>query len=317
MSSSSNKVVGKPCNKSTKMKSITEKFRVDEKDVGVGDSGFKSDQNVGWVVCARKSKNKGSTTGGKKQWTPQNPISESQGNKISTWGHANDVQKLGLCNNVESSNSPIFDDDFKDGKASGEDNKLDLPSDDSDEDEFLSDNDFGDHSNVKEMSYEALKKSHWFKKFLECLDKFNEELCQRGTIVVPLGEVYARWGVAEFQDKELPYYFRSYAVVKAVLHSYGPRGISVMIFEATVAGYMETLHLMSEKHYQTVEENKILKLKTIMHYEENKEETVYQQQFLEDQFKKIYHDRIAKEDKFKKIQQEPREMINNLLQMLP
>ncbi|MCD9642841.1 protein suppressor of gene silencing [Datura stramonium] len=141
MSSSNNKRVGNLCNKSAKMKVISETFEVDEMNVAVGDLGFKSDKNDGWVVCARKPNNKSRSSAGKKQWTPQNPISEYRGNKISTWGHPNVIQKLGLNNNIGSSNFPIFNDDFKICKAGGEDNELDFPVDDSDEEEFLSDDD--------------------------------------------------------------------------------------------------------------------------------------------------------------------------------
>ncbi|MCD9560143.1 hypothetical protein HAX54_018623 [Datura stramonium] len=72
----------------------------------------------------------------------------------------NQGAKLGLCNSIGSSNSPIFYDDFMVGKASREGNaKIGFSGDNGDEDEFLSDNDFDDRSNVKEMSYEALGKS--------------------------------------------------------------------------------------------------------------------------------------------------------------
>ncbi|MCD9643384.1 protein suppressor of gene silencing [Datura stramonium] len=497
MSFNSNRRVGKPSNKSVMQKTISKTIGVDEINAAVGDLGFNSDQSDEWFVCSRKSKNKGkSNSSGKKQLIPQNPISESWGNKNSTWGHPDVIQKLGLRNNVGSSNSPVtHDDDVKARESDGEDTELNFPHDDSDEDEIQSDEDFDDQADVKEMSYEARKQSPWFKKFFDFLDKLivtkiddperqwhcpackgspgeivcfsglhsllshtktkggsriklhrelaqllEEELHQRGSTVVARGEVNARWEDAKFQDKlimwppmviimntmlekdvndkwigmgnqELRDYFSSCTTLKAARSSYGPRGhrgISVLIFEATAVGYMdalllneqfseqgrgrdawernpvhfypggirklygylaekrdmenfnrhsygksrlkfemksynetvwnpvmqmsennqqvawfkkqvamnqkksealeEILALVSEKHRQTLEENKVVRLKTKMHYEENKEETEYQEQFFKDQLKMIFDARAAKENKCKKIQQEQREM---------
>lgn len=163
MSSSSNKGVGKPGNESEKKKTTSETFGVDEINVGVGDLGIKSDQNDEWLVCARESKNNdGSSSAGKKQWIPQNPTSKS-------WGHSDVIPKLGMRSNVGSSNSPVSDDDVMARESDREDDELDLPDDDSDEDEFLS----GDHSDGKEMSFEERRKSRWFKKLFECLDKLT------------------------------------------------------------------------------------------------------------------------------------------------
>ncbi|XP_075090135.1 protein SUPPRESSOR OF GENE SILENCING 3-like [Nicotiana tabacum] len=106
----------------------------------------------------------------------------------------------------------------------------------------------------------------------------EEELRQRGTSVVPPGKVYGRWGGGEFEDKEIVWpptviimntvlekdendkwigmgnqelhdYFSSYAAVKDARSSYGPqghRGMSVLIFEANVVGYMEALRLSEQ-----------------------------------------------------------------------
>ncbi|XP_070038194.1 protein SUPPRESSOR OF GENE SILENCING 3-like [Nicotiana tomentosiformis] len=71
----------------------------------------------------------------------------------------------------------------------------------------------------------------------------------------------------------------------------------------------ESLKLVSEKLRQTIEENKIVRLRTKMHHEGNKEEMEYLEKFFNDQLKMIYDARTAEEDKFEKIQQEQREMI--------
>lgn len=274
----------------------------------------------------------------------------------------------------------------------------------------------------------------------ELAEILEEELRQRGTSVVPPGEVYGRWDAIEFKDKEIVWppmviimntrldkdendkwigmgnqelleCFSSYAAIKA-RHSYGPqghRGMSLLIFEASAVGYIEadrlsehfsengrdrdawercpvrfypggkrllygymadkrdidnfnqhstgksrlkfemrsyreavwnpakqmrednqqliwfknkaakhqmqakaleeSLSLVSEKHRQTLEENKIVRLKTKMHHEHIKEEMEYQEQFFKDQIKKIRDARTAEEDKFEKIQQEQREMV--------
>uniref|UniRef100_A0A3Q7GD68 XS domain-containing protein n=1 Tax=Solanum lycopersicum TaxID=4081 RepID=A0A3Q7GD68_SOLLC len=133
MSSSSNKGVEKPGNESAKQKTTSETYGVDEVNVGVGDLSVKSDQNDGFLRSGA----------GKKQWIPQNPTSKS-------WCQPDVVQKLGL-----------------------EDDELDLPDDDSDKYEFLSGDDLYDHSDMKEMSFEERKKSRWFKKFFQCLDKLT------------------------------------------------------------------------------------------------------------------------------------------------
>ncbi|KAK4721489.1 hypothetical protein R3W88_011722 [Solanum pinnatisectum] len=274
----------------------------------------------------------------------------------------------------------------------------------------------------------------------ELAELLEEELRQRGTSVVPPGELYGRWGGMEFKDKEIVWppmviimntrldkdendkwigmgnqelleYFSSYAAVKA-RHSYGPqghRGMSLLIFEASAVGYIEadrlsehfsengrnrdawecrsarfypggkrllygymadkkdidnfnqhsagksklkfemrsykeavwnpakqmrednqqliwfknkaakhqmqakaleeSLSLVSEKHRQTLEENKIVRLKTKMHHEQIKEEMEFQEQFFKDQIKIIHDARTAREDNFEKTQQEQREMV--------
>ncbi|MCD7446132.1 protein suppressor of gene silencing [Datura stramonium] len=94
---------------------------------------------------------------------------ESWGNKKSTWGRPNIIQKLGFYNNDGSFNSPVTDDDVNVCEL----DELDFPDDENDVDEFQSDDNYDDHSNVKEMSCEVLKKNRWFKKIFECLDSLT------------------------------------------------------------------------------------------------------------------------------------------------
>nr|XP_027075041.1 protein SUPPRESSOR OF GENE SILENCING 3-like [Coffea arabica] len=67
--------------------------------------------------------------------------------------------------------------------------------------------------------------------------------------------------------------------------------------------------LVSEKLRKMQEENRIVRLRTKKHHEQNKEEMDYQEQFFKEQIKVIYEARDAKEDDFEKIQQEQREKI--------
>ncbi|KAG5572737.1 hypothetical protein H5410_062503 [Solanum commersonii] len=46
--------------------------------------------------------------------------------------------------------------------------------------------------------------------------------------------------------------------------------------------FEETFYLLNEKHNQTVEENKIIRVKIIMHYKQIKEEMKYQGKFFKD-----------------------------------
>nr|AHV82104.1 suppressor of gene silencing 3 [Nicotiana benthamiana] len=96
---SSSKGVGKS---SAKQKAICETTTptVDEISLGVGDMGFNSEQNDGWEVYARKTKNKSGSSAGK-QWVPQNPSQKTWGNQnAKAWGHPDVVRKLGMRNNV-------------------------------------------------------------------------------------------------------------------------------------------------------------------------------------------------------------------------
>ncbi|KAL3614776.1 Protein SUPPRESSOR OF GENE SILENCING [Castilleja foliolosa] len=65
----------------------------------------------------------------------------------------------------------------------------------------------------------------------------------------------------------------------------------------------ETLGLMSKKLRQTTNENRVVKLKTKKHHEQNKEEMYSQEQFNRDQIQQFYDDRNAKEEHFELLQQ--------------
>ncbi|KAA3479727.1 protein SUPPRESSOR OF GENE SILENCING 3-like [Gossypium australe] len=114
----------------------------------------------------------------------------------------------------------------------------------------------------------------------ELAELLDEELCRRGTSVIPSGEAFGKWKGLKDEEKdheivwppmvmimntrleqdendkwigmgnqELLDYFSSYAAVKA-RHSYGPqghRGMSVLIFESTARGYLEAERL--HKHF--------------------------------------------------------------------
>ncbi|KAJ4966452.1 hypothetical protein NE237_018301 [Protea cynaroides] len=116
------------------------------------------------------------------------------------------------------------------------------------------------------------------RRFAELLE---EELCRRGTSVIPAGEAYGKWkGLQQtVADKEIIWppmvvimntkleqdendkwigmgnqelldYFSSYAAVKA-RHAYGPqghRGISLLIFESSAMGYVEAERL--DEHFR-------------------------------------------------------------------
>ncbi|XP_043720575.1 protein SUPPRESSOR OF GENE SILENCING 3-like isoform X2 [Telopea speciosissima] len=124
----------------------------------------------------------------------------------------------------------------------------------------------------------GVKRVKLHRQFAELLD---EELCSRGTSVIPAGEAYGKWkGLQQtVTDKEIVWppivvimntrleqdendkwigmgnqelldYFSSYAAVKA-RHSYGPqghRGMSVLIFESSAMGYVEAERL--DEHFR-------------------------------------------------------------------
>jgi len=71
----------------------------------------------------------------------------------------------------------------------------------------------------------------------------------------------------------------------------------------------ESFEVVSEKLRKTVEENRIVRQRSKMHHEQNKEEMDFQEQFFKDQLQVIHKARDAKEDDFEKIQQEEREKV--------
>ncbi|KAK4490498.1 hypothetical protein RD792_001178 [Penstemon davidsonii] len=71
----------------------------------------------------------------------------------------------------------------------------------------------------------------------------------------------------------------------------------------------ESFGMMSEKLRKTMEENRIVKLRTKKHHEQNKEEMDYQEQFYNNTIQQFYDDRNAKEENFVKIQQDQRKEV--------
>ncbi|PQM33976.1 protein suppressor of gene silencing 3-like [Prunus yedoensis var. nudiflora] len=71
----------------------------------------------------------------------------------------------------------------------------------------------------------------------------------------------------------------------------------------------ESLGIVSEKLRKTTEENCIVRHRTKMQHEENKEEMYLQEQFFKDQIKIIHESRDAKEESFERLQQEERDKV--------
>ncbi|KAK2977705.1 hypothetical protein RJ640_026845 [Escallonia rubra] len=71
----------------------------------------------------------------------------------------------------------------------------------------------------------------------------------------------------------------------------------------------ESYGVVTEKLRKTLEENRIVRHRTKMHHEQNKEEMDSQEQFFKEQIQIIHSARDAKEDNFEKIQQEEREKV--------
>ncbi|KAK3012698.1 hypothetical protein RJ639_009854 [Escallonia herrerae] len=71
----------------------------------------------------------------------------------------------------------------------------------------------------------------------------------------------------------------------------------------------ESFGVVTEKLRQTLEESRIVRHRTKMHHEQNKEEMDSQEQFFKEQIQIIHSARDAKEDNFEKIQQEEREKV--------
>ncbi|KAL0290600.1 UNVERIFIED_CONTAM: protein SUPPRESSOR OFSILENCING 3 [Sesamum angustifolium] len=71
----------------------------------------------------------------------------------------------------------------------------------------------------------------------------------------------------------------------------------------------ESYGIVTEKLRKTMEENRIVKLRTKKHHEQNKEEMDYQEEFFRDRIQELYAARNAKEEKFEKVQQYEREKV--------
>ncbi|XVE98548.1 hypothetical protein REPUB_Repub03eG0115400 [Reevesia pubescens] len=69
----------------------------------------------------------------------------------------------------------------------------------------------------------------------------------------------------------------------------------------------ESFGIVSEKLRKTMEENRIVRQRTKMQHEQNKEEMDFQEQFFKDQIKGIHLTRDEKEENFEKLQQQQRE----------
>ncbi|MFQ6638312.1 hypothetical protein Gotur_016988, partial [Gossypium turneri] len=69
----------------------------------------------------------------------------------------------------------------------------------------------------------------------------------------------------------------------------------------------ESFGVVSEKLRKTTEENRIVRQRTKMQHEQNKEEMDFQEQFFKEQIKFIHEARDEEEEKFEKLQQQQRE----------
>ncbi|KAL4393819.1 hypothetical protein AHAS_Ahas02G0090100 [Arachis hypogaea] len=71
----------------------------------------------------------------------------------------------------------------------------------------------------------------------------------------------------------------------------------------------ESFGIVSEKLRRTMEENRIVRLRTKKQHEENKEEMYMQENFFKDQLKSIHETRNAREEDFERMQQEERQKV--------
>ncbi|XVE83477.1 hypothetical protein DITRI_Ditri16bG0091200 [Diplodiscus trichospermus] len=71
----------------------------------------------------------------------------------------------------------------------------------------------------------------------------------------------------------------------------------------------ESFGIVSEKLRKTMEENRIVRQRTKMQHEQNKEEMDFQEQFFKEQIKYIHEARDEKEENFEKLQQRQREKV--------
>ncbi|CAI0430974.1 unnamed protein product [Linum tenue] len=73
----------------------------------------------------------------------------------------------------------------------------------------------------------------------------------------------------------------------------------------------ESLGTVSEKLRKTMEENRIVRQRTQIYHEQNKEELDFQEEFFKDQLRIIHEERKAKEDDFENRQQEERKKVKD------
>ncbi|GAV57087.1 XS domain-containing protein/zf-XS domain-containing protein [Cephalotus follicularis] len=71
----------------------------------------------------------------------------------------------------------------------------------------------------------------------------------------------------------------------------------------------ESFGILSAKLRKTMEENRIVRHRTKMQHEQNKEEMDYQEEFFRDQLKVIHKERDAREEDFELLQQQERERV--------
>ncbi|XP_038722073.1 protein SUPPRESSOR OF GENE SILENCING 3-like [Tripterygium wilfordii] len=74
----------------------------------------------------------------------------------------------------------------------------------------------------------------------------------------------------------------------------------------------ESFGIVSEKLRKTMEENRIVRQRTKIQHQQNKEEMDYQEEFFKEQIRVIHEARDAKEEDFEKMQQEEREKVKKL-----
>ncbi|KAL1814119.1 hypothetical protein ACET3Z_024184 [Daucus carota] len=76
----------------------------------------------------------------------------------------------------------------------------------------------------------------------------------------------------------------------------------------------DSFDAVADKLRKTQEENRIVRQRTKLHHEENKEQMDYQEEFFKEQIRLIHEARIEKEEKFEKIQQEKREEMKSYME---
>ncbi|KAB5561145.1 hypothetical protein DKX38_006102 [Salix brachista] len=74
----------------------------------------------------------------------------------------------------------------------------------------------------------------------------------------------------------------------------------------------EISRILNEKVRKTEEENYIVRRRTQMHHEQNKEELDFQEQFFKEQLETVHEQRGVKEEDFEKLQQDKRQLVKEL-----